>query len=359
MTYAILSKSNSSGLAIDIKIIKQYLSEAGECDILIRDFNTKKSYNAKILLEHITPEMLKIKSKITYWIPNVELLTDWDMKLMKQVDFILCKTKQCYEFFKNKHPNAVYTKFTSFCNFSKASKDNNIYLHLGGTSYMKGSELLLKYWIDNNGFIDINPNIKLIMTFRHNNLSIYNKALDLWKKLKTTKRKTLCGRSVECEQYKNIYKVIHFNDADFAYFTQKAGTFIQPSVAEGYGHSINEGRCNGSNVITTNSAPMNELITNKKMLISVDKKIPIHKFIGIKYGYNSGINANFIDAVSFKKIMTNYIKLSDAKKKKMQKSNYKAYLRDTSFFKQIFSNIIYQNYVKKSGNKYLKKLKAI
>ena len=52
---------------------------------------------------------------------------------------------------------------------------------------MKGSNLLLQYWIDNNGFIKLNPKIKLIMTFRHNNLHIYNKAIDIWKKLKTTK----------------------------------------------------------------------------------------------------------------------------------------------------------------------------
>ena len=128
----ILSKSNMSGLSVDIKIIKHYLTEFGKCDILIKDFNTKKSYNIKILLEHITPEMLKVKSNITYWIPNVELLVEWDIKLMQKIDVILCKTKQCYDFFKDKHPNSIYTKFTSLCNFSKAAKDNNIYLHLVG-----------------------------------------------------------------------------------------------------------------------------------------------------------------------------------------------------------------------------------
>lgn len=338
----ILSKSNTSGLYVDIKIIKQYLSEFGECDILIKNFDEKKSYIAKILLEHITPEMLKVKSNITYWIPNIELLLEWDMELMQKVDVILCKTKQCYHFFKDRHPNVVYTKFTSLCNFSKATKDNNIYLHLGGTSYMKGTDLLLQYWIDNNGFIDLNPNIKLIMTFKHNNLHIYNKAIDIWKKLKITKRKTLCGRSVNCEQYMNIYHVERLNDDDFAYFKQKAGTFIQPSVAEGYGHSMNEGRCNGSNVITTNAEPMNELISNKSMLIHVNKKIPMHKFIGIKYGYKSGVNANFIESKSFTKIMTNYIKLSDMKKKKIQNANRDAYLDDTKCFKKKIINIIKQ-----------------
>ncbi len=342
-TVAILSKANRSGLSLDIKIIKQYLSKFVKCDVVIKKFATKKSYTSKILLEHLNPEMLKVKSEVTYWIPNVELLLEWDMELMKQVDCILCKTKQCYEFFKDKHPNAIYTKFTSQCNFSKSVKNNNIYLHLGGTSYMKGSDLLLQYWIDNEGFIKLNPKIKLIMTFKHNNLHIYNKAIDIWKKLKTTKRKTLCGRKINCEQYMNIYHVERLNDEDFAYFKQKAGTFIQPSVAEGYGHSLNEGRCNGSNVITTNAEPMNELITsNKSMLINVNKKIPMHKFIGVKYGYNSGVNANFIDSKSFTKIMTNYIKLSESKKEKLQNANRDAYLVDTKYFNEKIINIFKQ-----------------
>ena len=88
------------------------------------------------------------------------------MELMKKTHTILCKTKQCYNFFKNKHDNVIYTKFKSICSPSRAIKDNNLYLHLGGDSYMKGSDSLLKCWVKNKGYIDINPNIKLFITLK-------------------------------------------------------------------------------------------------------------------------------------------------------------------------------------------------
>ena len=60
--FAIVSKHATSGMKIDIAIYKSAIEKKYECDVLLPDdFSTQKKYKVKILLEHITPDMLKNK----------------------------------------------------------------------------------------------------------------------------------------------------------------------------------------------------------------------------------------------------------------------------------------------------------
>lgn len=334
--FAIWSKHDLGGMKHDIHIYKTTIEELGyTCDVIINAPLTKK-YKAVIVLEHLTPNLMHNK---VLWMPNMEVLNEWDMELMSKTDTILCKTKQCYDFFKDKRPKSkvVYTKFTSVCSPSRAVKDNSLYLHLGGTSYMKGTDLLLKYWIDNGGFLNIDPSIKLFITVKKSLYSNYNKGIDYWNSLDYAERKQFMGRPIKCQQYMNVYRVERLSDADYNYIVKKAGTFIQPSTAEGYGHSINEGRCNGANVITTDAPPMNELVSNKNLLVKTFTKEPVWKAFPQKYKYKSNIDAHFIDGADFSEKLKKYIK--DKKKQKNQMKAHKEFSKDTRYFKKTMKTI--------------------
>ena len=219
---------------------------------------------------------------------------------------------------------------------------------------MKGTDALLKYWVANNGFIDVDKNIKLFITMKKGNFASYNKGVDYWNTLDYVERKQFMGRKIKCQQYMNIYRVERLSNIDYNYIIQKAGTFIQPSTAEGYGHSINEGRCNGANVITTNAHPMCELVMDKSLLIKVDKKELVWKKYPQKYKYKSNVYAYFIDKSDFTKKLKKYIQLSDAIKKKNQKKSHNDFSNDTDFFKKTMAKL-FTDFKPKTGGRLDKK----
>ena len=183
----------------------------------------------------------------------------------------------------------------------------------------------------NNGFLDINPDLILIVTFKP--LKKHMKAF--WYKLEPEKENNILGRTVECERVRNVYMVEYLSDKDLAYFREKAGIHICPSLAEGYGHYINEGRCNKSLVITTDASPMNELITDKDRLIKVHKKIPSHKYINwLKFLYKGKAPVNFIDYDSFSLVIKNVLKMNKTTIKQKINKDHKNFINDTIFYRK-------------------------
>ena len=149
----------------------------------------------------------------------------------------------------------------------------------------------------------------------------------------------LWGEKLKCQQYMNIFKVERLNDADFNYMVKKAGTFIQPSVAEGYGHSVNEGRCNGANVITTDAPSMNELVKNKSLLLAATCKTKIWKIYNRPYMYKSDICAYFIKEKDFAKKMKKYLKLSATVIKKNAKEEPPRFRKGYEIFLSSYGEI--------------------
>ena len=80
MDVLIISKQYQSGLGVDYNILAHFLDLKKYKIIKIdKRTNTSKYKNvyAKIFLEHILPDKLKsIKSVHTFFIPNIEMLTN-------------------------------------------------------------------------------------------------------------------------------------------------------------------------------------------------------------------------------------------------------------------------------------------
>jgi glycosyltransferase involved in cell wall biosynthesis len=59
---------------------------------------------------------------------------------------------------------------------------------------------------------------------------------------------------------------------EFTKLTAEAAFLMCPSRSEGYGHYINQARASGAVIVTTDAAPMNELITSREMGVLVQAR---------------------------------------------------------------------------------------
>jgi hypothetical protein len=208
---------------------------------------------------------------------------------LKSIDFVLCKTKICETFFnflKNENKNTrkykyetIYTKFTTtigkeltniFDNndptYIKNSIDPNLFVHLAGKSPFKNTPDLVHCWIKNKGFLNIDPDIKLVVTCYDHCSFWFNKTLIKHYKYDFEKDPDVnMNYKTNIATYKNMK--IYFKPvnpySDFINIITKANVAICISNKEGYGHYINEVRYMKKFIITLDYPPMNELVKDK------------------------------------------------------------------------------------------------
>lgn len=89
---------------------------------------------------------------------------------------------------------------------------------------------------------------------------------------------------------------LHFGMMDrlaFSKLTAEAAFLMCPSLAEGYGHYINQARAAGAVIVTTDAPPMNELIVSNAMGVLIPTKIE-------KDARNGMLGGNYSDAHGLK-----------------------------------------------------------
>ena len=270
---------------------------------LIENINHSHSHNEKYYDVNFFLETLPFKckimfpSKINLFMPNNELFIDTieDNKKqskynryeeLKSIDFILCKTQICYKFFtfiKTEHKKSrnykyqnIYTKFTSSIddklkvivnsNSSLFKQDPNLFIHLAGKSGFKNTPELVLCWIKNKGFLDIDPDIKLVITCFGDCSKLLNSSLKYWHKYDFEKDPEVSiNHKTHIATYKNM--TIYFKPIEplslFTDIISSASVSICISNKEGYGHYINESRYLKKFIITMDYPPMNELVKDK------------------------------------------------------------------------------------------------
>ncbi|KAE9017005.1 hypothetical protein PR003_g16576, partial [Phytophthora rubi] len=152
-----------------------------------------------------------------------------------------------------RNARVVYTKHTSSdqAQFARkrlgadavAPKDFSdvTFVHTAGTSIWKGTKQLLDCWTSTPGL----PPLDL-----YANEGSYNYLMQ-----------GAYGKWVWW--YSRSTVNLHFGMMDrlsFSKLTAEAAFFMCPSLAEGYGHYINQARAAGAVIVTTDAPPMNELI---------------------------------------------------------------------------------------------------
>ena len=224
------------------------------------------SYDVDIFLEYI-PEINLYPSKYNFFMPNPELYEyDKYFDRIQAVDAILCKTKICHDIFSKFHDNCIYTKFMT--NIPKEirtkeyNKDSNTIIHFAGKSWMKNTKYLLKVWKYNDGFMHIDPNIKLYVT-------CYNFCLKGIDRNNLPKKLKLYDRKIE-------------NDEHFG-LLMKANVSFNFSEAGGYIilNYIDESRFFDTFIITIDSPPTNEFIKDNGILLKKFNKENIKNMEGL------------------------------------------------------------------------------
>ncbi|GMF10199.1 unnamed protein product [Phytophthora lilii] len=200
-------------------------------------------------------------NKPFYLMPNIEMY-ELESTHYWRADVILCKTALCARYLRKwfaqegnpRGTRVVYTRHTttnlalaakSEVSASKAaaSSAKNFseveFLHTAGKSIQKGTRQVLDCWLSRPDF----PLLNFYM-----DQELYDGAFsDYENRISDSDNVRLHTGGLSAQAFGSVISQGRY--------------FLCPSMMEGYGHYINQARSSNAFIITTDAAPMNELIT--------------------------------------------------------------------------------------------------
>lgn len=241
-----------SGTARDIELIATTLTGAGyECDAFhpprlgFFPRAIKKSglhslrrprYWLNIFLENVESWWMPqgVKNVV---IPNQEWFHRWSEALLPKIDAVWCKTREAERVFTHRGAETRFLGFTSadrYFNEVRDDRDLRAFLHVSGTSIWKGTLAVIEAW----------------------------KRHPEWPPI------TIVSRTPDVSKVSlpaNVRLLEEFVDEQtMAKLQNSSGIHVQPSEMEGYGHCLGEAMSAGAVVVTTDAAPMNELVNSSR-----------------------------------------------------------------------------------------------
>lgn len=249
----IITRENGVGLSCDMRLIAAVLSAAGHRVELVGYGGSQwgnrlregglwgrralcGQVDVQIFVERVYQRCLPLARR-NLLIPNPEwFLLKWK-RYLPGFERVLCKTRHAESIFHELGCKTVLTGFTSEDLFDPAVLKTRAFFHLAGRSTAKGTQSVLAAWR------------------RHPE----------WPPLTVVQHPK---RAQPGPQADNISHRIDYLDAAELHRLQNSHRFhLCPSEAEGFGHYIMEGLGVGAVVLTTNAAPMNELVTPARGLL--------------------------------------------------------------------------------------------
>ena len=291
----IIIKDNFGGLSSDKDSIKAIIeSIGGTVEVIVTNEIKKKLFVQKfkkvdlqIFIEHVFLEypLSTFPAKKSYIFINQEYISDWDIEQIKSGVIIpLCKTKASMQTLAKLGVKTL--QFVGFGNnkkfeyIDKIEKLPNLFIHIVGASPLKGTQTVIATWLTKN------INETLIIT-GYNQSGGNTKLFNYWKLLKPKLKdlpepvlkkwaewKELTNTTTHMPQFENKGSVYFYNitmlDINVIRFLQSvADVHLCPSLIEGWGQYIDEGRRAKSVVVTMDAPPMNELIKDNETGILV------------------------------------------------------------------------------------------
>ena len=256
-----------------------------------------------IFIEHIYEKITKFGKKNIY-IPNIEWLNKTDVKLLSNIDLVLCKTQHSYIILSKLLPQEL-VKFIGFTSKDRSmqeiKKDYNICLHVKGISKYKNSQELIDTWCKHPTWPTLVvvhygiPNANGVLHFPDpfyvkQNIIVYQSKID----------------DILLENLMN-----------------KCGIHICPSFSEGFGHYINEARSTGAFIVTTNGEPMKSFVNDdSSVLVNPVRKVQVNAGVGY-----------YINNVSIENAISILLTKSFDELKNGGKINKKNYIIETENFR--------------------------
>ncbi|DBA05095.1 TPA: hypothetical protein N0F65_000783 [Lagenidium giganteum] len=138
----------------------------------------------------------------------------------------------------------LYTKHTSPDIYDPTvSRDWNAFLHIAGKSHQANTMAILAAWAKHSEW----PSLHLYVT-----------AKGLCLRIEDT-----YGTPAAWDLENVVFKCEEVSDVRRRQLQNQFGVHLYPSESEGFGHQINEARSSGALIVTSNVAPMNELIDER------------------------------------------------------------------------------------------------
>lgn len=201
--------------------------------------STARQYDLNITLEHVHPAYLRL-ARHNAFVPHPEWLSRRDRRHLHRFEALLCMTAVARETFATQ---GLPTRLIGFQSVDCRQEDvprERAFLHLAGASRMKGTERLLTVWRRHPEW----PLLRLLQS-------------------------PLIAHVDDGPTQENIDRRVEFVEdiEDFRRLQNAHAFHVCLSEAEGWGHYIVEAMSVGAVVLTTDGAPMNELVTNDRGIL--------------------------------------------------------------------------------------------
>lgn len=296
MKINIISTNNGVGLWQDYLILKSILEVKHEVNFIDYRKPIHTKADISIHLEHAVASLLPT-APINILIPNPEWYESQWINLLQRFNSIWCKTHETERIFsKYVKDKCIYTSFTSIDKYNPEILKDKTFLHNRGKSSHKGTLATIQAWNKDLGKLIINSDGSVNLPHKEGILT-NNKRL---------------------------------SDHDMNVLMNGCLFHICCSEAEGFGHYINEAKSTGAIIITTNGAPMNEMVNS-----SFGRLIPIIR----RGSYQLGIT-NYIDYLSLHHSMKELLQLSEKELSLMSEKSRQSFLDNDKYFKQILSELL-------------------
>lgn len=299
---------DGGGLGTDIDVLSSALSELG-CTVLYKGRRQRvpqnrlqslvmtgmvmaqqgiasvvgyRPFDLNIFVESIFPEYLSL-GRTNWLLANPEFFRKENEAYLASLDGILCKTPSGVDAFRSTGVPCRYIAFSSpdKVNWSVARKPLEC-LHVAGASELKNTGLVVDAW-------SRNPQWPQLTVIRRNSYGS-SKALSRLPDLANVRYFEGCLTSEQLIRIQN-----------------ESGIHVIPSQAEGYGHILGEGMSCGAVVVTTDAAPMNELVTRERgALVKVDRSEPMLR--GTK---------NYVDISNLESTLTDVFAMSQQQREQL------------------------------------------
>ena len=191
------------------------------------------------------------------FIPDIEWMMPADVAVLEsgKIDTVAFKNQFSLEIFNRqpvgdavRHRPVIGWTSVDFDGGPLPNRNFHKMLHVRGVSQQKSTEVVLDVWLHNPDFPELTATVSLREGFR----------VDA--PLRKEPNLTLLLGKIPEEDLRKLQLEI--------------GIHVCPSMAEGFGHSLNEARAAGAVLVTTDAPPMNDLVTdgvNGYLVPSIDQ----------------------------------------------------------------------------------------
>ncbi len=235
----LICPANGKGLEIDGNVLLKALTSL-ECSVTwLKENKIEKTpyVDINIFCEQFRPEIFR-KARFNWFIPNPEWYVQ-NLELLKNIDLILCRTKEVERIFNALDIANFFLGFTTpDAYLPEVPKDFQSFIHVAGGSPYKGTLPIFTAWKEN-------PSFPLLTIVR------------------SMSPPTTCPPNL-------IWIIKRLPKKKLREVQNQSAIHLCLSETEGFGHYLMEAMSCSAVTITTDAPPMNEFISDPRYLVAHD-----------------------------------------------------------------------------------------